>query len=154
MTDEKRPLDPVDAMLEEALRALSPRERQALFRDLVRELRRRTQARITRQEAPDGTPWPPRKRDARGRVRSRAKMLTGLRHARRLHATSTPDGASLGYRGSTGRLAAVHHHGLRDRVSANGPTVAYPARPLLGLSPADRAWLRDRLLAHVTTSEG
>ncbi len=54
------------------------------------------------------------------------------------------DGANavtVGYEGSTARIAAVHHFGAVDAVSEGGPRVRYPARPLLAISGEDRTWI-------------
>lgn len=148
--------DPADALaglddwLRRGLKAVvSPADRRKLFRELARELRKRNQARITKQSGPDGQPWTPRKRDSQGRVRSTAKLLIGLRSARRMSLTSTATGAEVGYRGMVARLASVHHSGLADQVAPDGPTVKYATRPLLGIADADRAMIRQRLLDHL-----
>ena len=136
----------LDGWLKSAIAATAPAARKRLLRDIVRELRKRNQARITRQVAPDGEKWEPRKKNARGKVRSTAKMLIGLRAARRMRIKVKADGAELGYEGRTARIAAVHQFGGLDAVSDNGPRVRYPARPLLGVSADDRAMVRSLLL--------
>ncbi|WP_415843094.1 hypothetical protein [Yersinia entomophaga] len=35
----------------------------------------------------------------------------------------------------------VHHYGLRDKISRNGPTVKYERRQLLGLTDGDVEWI-------------
>nr|WP_255448355.1 phage virion morphogenesis protein [Telmatospirillum sp. J64-1] len=140
----------LDAWLRKAMAALEPGERQKLFREMARELRKRNQQRITRQAGPDGQPWEPRKRNAKGRVRSTAKMLIGLRAVRRMVISADGNGAEIGYRGRNAQIAAVHHHGHVDNVAPNGPRVKYPARQLLGLSVADLDWARARILEHLS----
>lgn len=141
--------DQVDAFLGAAVRALAPAQRKMLFREIIREVRKRNQARITRQVGPDGTKWEPRKRNSVGRVRSTAKMMIGLRAARRMAIAPSAEGGTIGYKKLTGYIASVHHHGRVGYVDKGGPKVRYPARPLLGLSAQDLAWLRARLIDHV-----
>lgn len=141
------PLAPLENWLVQSLAGLDPSARRALFREIGVEVRRRVRARIARQTAPDGTPWPARKRDRRGHIRSKAKMLTGLRELRRLGVTATAAGVTIGYSGITARIADVHQEGGVDRVMPGGPRVKYPSRPVLGLSGVDIDWLRDRIVA-------
>lgn len=146
------PFDQIDAYLGAAVRALAPAERKVLMREIIRELRKRNQKRITAQEGPDGRKWPPRARKRDGRVKSTAKMLLGFRAARRMVLEATQDGASLGYRGSTAALALVHHFGQVDFVVSGGPRVKYPARPLLGVSAGDIDWVRQRVMDRITAA--
>lgn len=146
------PFDKLDGFLVSALNALSPVARKTLFRVLAQEMRKRNQARMTKQTGPDGEKWEPRQRDREGNVRKKAKMLIGLRATRRLMVQANADGGSVSYRGSTARIAAVHHNGLADQVAPGGPRVTYPARPLLGFSNPDIAWLRDRLMEQIAKS--
>lgn len=153
MTDAADPLAPVERWLTNALSALEPAARKALLRHIGRELRKRHQRRISRQTGPDGATWPERKRDGAGRIRKRAKMLQGLREARRLALKAAPGGMELGYAGRNARLASVHHHGEVDAVAKGGPRVKYPARPLLGLAPDDLEFVRERLAAALSGRE-
>ena len=142
--------DPIAALedwLTQALAALEPGARSALFREIGRELRKRNQRRITRQTAPDGTPWSPRKRDQFGRVRKAAKMMLGLRQARRMALKATPGGLELGYSGRLAQIAAVHQFGAVDAVTEGGAKVKYPTREILGVAPEDLAYLRERIMA-------
>lgn len=146
MTDHD-PLAPVERWITTALERLNPSARKTLFRDIGRQLRQRNARRILRQTGPDGTPWAPRKLNAKGKIRDRAKMLQGLREARRLALKADASGMELGYTGRNARRASVHHGGEVDAVAKDGPRIKYPARPLLGLSPEDLAYVRDRLMA-------
>ncbi len=136
----------LDGWLKSALAATAPAGRKRILRDIVRELRRRNQRRMTRQTGPDGEAWEPRKRDKHGRIRTAAKMMVGLRAARRMRLQADTGGATVGYEGSTARIASVHHFGAVDAVAGGGPKVRYPARPLLGASVGDRGWVRRWLL--------
>lgn len=146
MADAADPLAPLENWLVQALAALDPSARRSLFREIGVEIRRRNRTRMQRETGPDGTPWPARKRDRNGRVRTKAKMLVGLRELRRLGVSATPAGVTIGYSGTTGRIAAVHQGGEVDRVMPGGPRVKYPSRPLLGLSPQDIDWLKYRIV--------
>lgn len=139
----------VDAFLGSAVAALAPAARRSLFREIIREIRKRNQARITRQVGPDGEAWAPRKRNGDGRVRSTAKMMIGLRAARRMAIAPTADGATVGYKRLTGYIAAVHHYGRVGHVAKGGPKVKYTPRPLLGLAAQDVEWIRRRLIDHI-----
>lgn len=141
------PLAPVESWLTAGLAALEPAARKSLLRDIARTLRRRNQRRIGRQVGPDGESWPARKRNSHGKVRSTAKMLLGLRPVRRLGAKADANGATVGYSGVTARIAEVHQFGGVDAVEPGGPKVKYPARPLLGFSAEDLAFVRERIMA-------
>lgn len=145
MSDD--PFAPVERWLTSALAALEPGARKALFREIGREVRKRNARRISRQTGPDGTPWPARKRNSHGKVRSTAKMLQGLRELRRLTVQADASGAEIGYSGRTARLAAVHHFGDVDAVEKGGASVKYSSRELLGLNAEDLAFVRDKLMA-------
>ncbi|MBB4267820.1 phage virion morphogenesis protein [Roseospira visakhapatnamensis] len=146
---------PLDAWMDRAVRALEAGALRGVVRDIARTVRRRTQARMAAQVAPDGTPWEPRKAQDQtkgGTVRKRAAMMRGLRRARRLRIQAAGDRVAIGWRGRDGRIAALHHHGGRDRVVEDRPRTAdYPARPLLGWTPEDVAAVRRALLQHLRT---
>lgn len=129
----------LDAWMAKALTALAPAERRSLFRRIGRELLKRNRAHMARQVGPDGAAWAPRSRDRHGRVKKVGKMMVGLRAARRLRATATPEGSELGWTGRDARIAAVHHFGALDYVDRqqSDAQTRYPLRPLLGLTPED-----------------
>ncbi|HFU7919686.1 TPA: phage virion morphogenesis protein, partial [Escherichia coli] len=52
------------------------------------------------------------------------------------------------YDGVAARIARVHQFGERDRVAA-GVYTDYPARELLGITPADERLIADRLLNRI-----
>ncbi|MBF0375766.1 MAG: phage virion morphogenesis protein, partial [Alphaproteobacteria bacterium] len=117
--------DRLDGWLRGALHALAPAARKTLFREIVRDLAARNRKRMSAQAGPDGDPWAKRKPNRNGRVRCYAKMMTGLRAARRLRATSAADGAELGWTGRNARIASVHQLGAADLVEPGGPAVKY-----------------------------
>lgn len=92
-------------------------------------------------------------RGARGGVRRKAqRMFTALRSNAHLKAGATPDEAWVAFTARASRIARVHHYGLRDRVTADGPETDYPQRELLGFSQADDEHLLARFLDHVATA--
>lgn len=142
------------------LAKLAPAQRRELARTIALDLRRSQQRRIAAQRAPDGTPYPARKRRAealrekRGAIRRRnGAMFIKLRTARWLKATVTAEGAEVGFFGRVARLARVHQEGGVDRVTFDGPVARYPARPLLGFTQGDLALVRDRVLEFLDTKD-
>jgi phage virion morphogenesis protein len=139
------------------LAKLAPSQRRQLARTVALDLRRAQQRRIAAQEAPDGTPYSPRKqraeslRDKRGAIRRRKNaMFAKLRTARWLKTNVTNEEAEVGFFGRVARLARIHQEGGEDRVSRDGPMAKYPARPLLGFTAQDRERVREILLEHLT----
>jgi len=149
-------LTQLDLWVAPLLAKLAPAQRRQLARTLALDLRRAQQQRIAAQKAPDGSPYPPRKRraeplrDKRGALRRKqGAMFAKLRTATWLKATATQESADVGFFGRVARLARVHQDGEMDRVTPGGRMVRYPQRPLLGFSPADRERVRDRLLQYL-----
>ncbi|KVH68820.1 virion morphogenesis protein [Burkholderia cepacia] len=118
---------------------LTSPQRALLAKGLAAELRRRHSRRIGEARNPDGSPYEPRKPQARRKKgRIRRAMFAKLRTARFLKTESSADVAALHFTKQVERIARVHQDGLRDRVRRNkGPIVKYPARELLGLADAD-----------------
>lgn len=141
----------IEAWMGKALAALAPAERSALFRRIGRELAKRNRQHMMRQVGPDGTAWAPRHRDRHGRVRKAAKMMVGLRAARRMKTTSTAAGAEIGWNGRDARIAQVHQSGALDYVdrAVTDKQVRYPVRQLIGLSPEDVDFVRDTIMGHL-----
>lgn len=105
------------------LARLQPGERRTLARKIGTELRRSQSQRIGRQQAPDGSPYAPRKQQLRqksGRVK-RAKMFVKLRQAKHFKVTASPNAVSVGFVGRVSRIARVHQEGLTDRTRPGGP---------------------------------
>lgn len=126
-------LHKVDEWLTALLENLEPAARQRMMRELVQELRRTQQQNIRLQRNPDGRGYEPRKVTARTKKgRIKRQMFAKLRTAKYLKTTTSADSASVQFEGKVQRIAKVHHYGLRDRVSRNGPTVHYEKRELLG----------------------
>ncbi|WP_454255185.1 phage virion morphogenesis protein [Pseudomonas sp. Marseille-Q8238] len=146
-------LDDLADWLTPLISRLEPGERTRLARTLAQQLRRRQQQRIIAQRNPDGTAYAPRKkRDLRGkvgRIKRRVKMFTKLRAVRYIKAKGNAAEAAVGFAGRITRIARVHQYGLRDRAERGAPDVQYARRELIGLTDADREFIRDELLRHL-----
>jgi phage virion morphogenesis protein len=150
-------LQRLEGWLSPLLARLTDAERRGLAREVARELRAGNTAAMRAQQAPDGTPWQPRKpnklREWRGTVRRKAKpapMFQKLRAAEHLKAQGLMDEAVLEFVGRADRIARVHHFGLEDRVTLGGPTYRYPARELLGITDVQIDQVRHLILNHIT----
>ncbi|WP_115540805.1 phage virion morphogenesis protein [Xanthomonas campestris] len=133
------------------LARLQPAERRTLARKIGTELRRSQSQRIGEQQAPDGTPYAPRKQQLRqksGRVK-RAKMFAKLRQAKYFKISASPNQVSVGFVGRVSRIARVHQEGRTEQVRPGGPRARYDKRVLLGISALDKQILRDQLLDHL-----
>ncbi|MBL5826085.1 phage virion morphogenesis protein [Serratia fonticola] len=131
-------LEPFETKLAGMIGNLSPQSRKALAVTIAKRLRASQQQNIKRQQAPDGTPYAPRKTQLRSKQgRIKRAMFTKLRTARYLKANSS-NAAVVEFVGRVKRMAEVHHYGLRDRPSVRVPEVRYEERPLLGFSNKER----------------
>ncbi|MGS0575531.1 phage virion morphogenesis protein [Xanthomonas oryzae pv. oryzicola] len=138
------------------LARLQPGERRTLARKIGTELRRSQSQRIGKQQAPDGTPYVPRKeqlRDKSGRIK-RKNMFAKLKQAKFLKVSASPNAVSVGFVGRVSRIARVHQEGLTERVRNAGPKARYEKRVLLGLSSEDRQIVGDQLLNHLLLAQG
>jgi phage virion morphogenesis protein len=125
----------VNDRLEALISSLSAPARKEMARSIAKKMRASQQQNIKKQQAPDGTPFKPRKeqpiRGKKGRVKR--EMFAKLRTAKYMKARATSDEALVEFVGKVQRLVRVHHYGLRDQPSRNGKDVRYEARPLLGI---------------------
>lgn len=139
-----------DTRLAGLITALSPQSRKSLAVAVSKRLRANQQQNIKRQQAPDGTPYAPRKTPLRNtkRLRDRA-MFSTLRTARYMKAKGSSDDAVVEFVGRVKRMANVHHYGLRDRPSPHSADVKYEARPLLGFSLADIKMIESVIIEQV-----
>lgn len=137
----------LDAALQGLLTRIGPHGRRALAVEIARRLRQANQGRIAAQTSPDGVPFAPRLRQAKGRIKR--QMFSRLRTTRWLKTRSSADEAVVEFVGQAARIANVHHHGLRDRVRPGGPEHAYAERPLLGFSPEDLSALEALVFDHL-----
>ncbi|MEA9587608.1 phage virion morphogenesis protein [Xanthomonas sp. WHRI 10064A] len=133
------------------LARLQEAERRKLASKIGTALRHSQSQRIGKQQAPDGSPYAPRKqkklREKSGRVKS-AKMFAKLRQAKFFKVSASPNAVSVGFVGSVSRIARVHQEGLAERVRPGGTRARYEKRVLLGLSAEDRHIVRNQLLNH------
>ncbi|TCL03710.1 phage virion morphogenesis protein [Sodalis ligni] len=125
--------------LEGLIAALSPKARKALAATIAKKLRTSQQQRIKRQQAPDGTPYVPRKpqplRKKKGRVKR--EMFCKLRTNRYLKTKGSSDSAVVEFTDRVQRMARVHHYGLRDKVSAHNKIIKYENRALIAIYKID-----------------
>ena len=112
---------------------MTPSKRRAIMGALAKALRTINTKRMLAETDPEGDAWEARKNPPR-RPGSK-KMMAGLR--RQLKATSGADFAAVGFSGRTGKIAAIHHHGLMAAVSPEGPRVQYATRQLIGIADGD-----------------
>ncbi|MGQ6290935.1 phage virion morphogenesis protein [Serratia sp. IR-2025] len=143
-------LNPFDTRLAGLIAKLSPQSRKSLAVAVSKRLRAGQQQHIKRQQAPDGTPYAPRKTRLRRtkRLRDRA-MFSKLRNARYLKAKGTGEAAVVEFVGRVQRMANVHHFGLRDRPTPHSEAVKYEARPLLGFGPDDVKIIETAVIEHL-----
>ncbi|OFJ49199.1 phage virion morphogenesis protein [Janthinobacterium lividum] len=137
------------------LAKLQPAQRRAINHKVAIDLRRSQAQRIKAQQGPDGSAYPARKRrkefkGKKGRIkRQKAAMFNRIRTTKYLKVHADPGKLTVGFVGKIMHVARVHQEGLTDNVSKKGPKYSYPARPLLGISEADRTLIRGSLLCHL-----
>ena len=137
------------------LAKLQPAQRRAINHKVAIDLRRSQAQRIKAQQGPDGAAYPARKRrkefkGKNGRIkRQKAAMFNNIRTAKYLKMHADPDQLNIKFLTKVARIARVHHEGLTDSVTKNGPKYSYPSRPLLGFSKTDRTLIRESLLRHL-----
>ncbi|MBP2194731.1 phage virion morphogenesis protein [Pantoea cypripedii] len=139
----------VEDRLSALINNLSAPARKEMARNIAKKLRASQQDNIKRQQAPDGTPFKPRKTQPVRRKKGRVKreMFAKLRTAKYMKAQADSDEAVVSFTGRVQRMARVHHYGLRDRPSRKGKEVQYEARPLLGLSETDLDFIQNQIIA-------
>ncbi|EMH4105010.1 phage virion morphogenesis protein [Serratia marcescens] len=143
-------LNPFDTRLAGLIAKLSPQSRKSLAVAVSKRLRAGQQQHIKRQQAPDGTPYAPRKTRLRNKKRLRDRaMFSKLRTARYLKAKGNSDAAVVEFVGRVQRMVNVHHFGLRDRPTPHSEAVKYEARPLLGFGPDDVKIIETAVIEHL-----
>ncbi len=143
-------LNPFDTRLAGLIAKLSPQSRKSLAVAVSKRLRAGQQQHIKRQQAPDGTPYAPRKTRLRNKKRLRDRaMFSKLCTARYLKAQGNSDAAVVEFVGRVQRMVNVHHYGLRDRPTPHSEAVKYEVRPLLGFSTADTKLVEKSILSHL-----
>lgn len=143
-----KPLDAFAERLGALINNLEPPAQKEMARTIAKRLRTSQQQNIRRQQAPDGTPFKPRRaepvRKKKGRVKR--EMFTKLRTAKYMKAKATNSEATVEFVGKVQRMARVHHYGLRDRPARDAKEVPYDERPLLGLNDEDLQMIEKEII--------
>jgi phage virion morphogenesis protein len=148
-------VEEVQTKLSALINNLSPQARRQLARNIGQALRKNQQARIARQENPDGTAFEPRKPrkefgKKKGRIKRKA-MFAKLRTARYFKIQSNANEVSVGFNGSSAMIAKVHQYGLMSSPSKTKDfKVRYAQRELLGFSQSDLDVIEDLVLAQLS----
>ena len=148
-------VEEVQTKLSALINNLSPQARRQLARNIGQALRKNQQARIARQENPDGTAFEPRKPrkefgKKKGRIKRKA-MFAKLRTARYFKIQSNANEVSVGFNGSSAMIAKVHQYGLISSPSKTKDfKVRYAQREVLGFSQSDLDVIEDLVLAQLS----
>lgn len=148
-------VEEVQAKLTALINNLSPQARRQLARNIGQALRKNQQARIARQENPDGTAFEPRKPrkefgKKKGRIKRKA-MFAKLRTARYFKIQSNANEVSVGFNGSSAMIAKVHQYGLMSNPSKTKDfKVRYAQRELLGFSQSDLDIIEDLVIEQLS----
>lgn len=138
----------VNDRLEALISSLSAPARKKMARSIGRKLRASQQQNIRRQQAPDGTPFKPRKtqpvRSKKGRIKR--EMFAKLRNAMYMKTQASPNEAVIEFADNVQPIARVHHYGLSDRPSRKEKQVQYKARPLLGIDAKEHGFIEDLIM--------
>lgn len=135
-------VEQAQAKLTALINNLSPQARRQLARNIGQALRKSQQARIARQQNPDGTAFEPRKPQKqfgkkKGRIKRKA-MFAKLRTAKYLKVRSNANEVAVGFTESSSIIANIHQYGLIGTVNKkHGLKVQYAQRELLGFSESD-----------------
>lgn len=148
-------VEEVQAKLNALINNLSPQARRQLARNIAQALRKNQQARIARQENPDGTAFEPRKPrkefgKKKGRIKRKA-MFAKLRTAKHLKIKSNANEVSIGFTSSSAALAKIHQYGLMSSPSKTKDfKVRYAQRELLGFSQSDLDIIEDLVIEQLS----
>nr|DAI54645.1 MAG TPA: virion morphogenesis protein [Caudoviricetes sp.] len=148
-------VEEVQAKLNALINNLSPQARRQLARNIGQALRKNQQARIARQENPDGTVFEQRKPrkefgKKKGRIKRKA-MFAKLRTARYFKIQSNANEVSVGFNGSSAMIAKVHQYGLMSSPSKTKDfKVRYAQRELLGFSQSDLDIIEDLVIEQLS----
>lgn len=142
----------INDRLEALISSLSAPARKEMARTIAKKLRASQQQNIKRQQAPDGTPFKPRKtqpvRSKKGRIKR--EMFAKLRTAKYMKTQASPNEAVIEFAGNVQRMARVHHYGLRDRPLRGAKQVPYSERPLLGVNETDTHLIGEIIISHLS----
>ena len=148
-------VEEVQAKLNALINNLSPQARRQLARNIGQALRKNQQARIARQENPDGRSFEPRKPrkefgKKKGRIKRKA-MFVKLRTARYFKIQSNANEVSVGFTGPSSTIAKIHQYGLMGGPSGpHGFKVRYAQRELLGFNQSDLDLIEDLVIKHLS----
>ena len=148
-------VEEVQAELNALINNLSLQARRQLARNIGQALRINQQARIARQENPDGTAFEPRKPrkefgKKKGRIKRKA-MFAKLGTARYFKIQSNANEVSVGFNGSSAMIAKVHQYGLMSSPSKTKDfKVRYAQRELLGFSQSDLDIIEDLVIEQLS----
>lgn len=148
-------VEEVQAKLNALINNLSLQARRQLARNIGQALRKNQQARIARQENPDGTAFEPRKPrkefgKKKGRIKRKA-MFAKLGTARYFKIQSNANEVSVGFNGSSAMIAKVHQYGLMSSPSKTKDfKVRYAQRELLGFSQSDLDIIEDLVIEQLS----
>lgn len=148
-------VEEIQAKLTALINNLSPQARRQLARNIGQALRKNQQARIARQENPDGTAFEPRKPrkefgKKKGRIKRKA-MFAKLRTAKHLKIKSNANEVSIGFTSSSAAIAKIHQYGLMSSPSKTKDfKVRYAQRELLGFSQSDLDIIEDLVIEQLS----
>nr|DAN73306.1 MAG TPA: virion morphogenesis protein [Caudoviricetes sp.] len=148
-------VEQVQAKLTALINNLSPQARRQLARNIGQALRKSQQARIARQQNPDGTAFEPRKAQKqfgkkKGRIKRKA-MFAKLRTARYLKVRSNANEVAVGFTESSSIIANIHQYGLIGTVNKkHGLKVQYAQRELLGFGKQDLDVIEDLIIEQLS----
>lgn len=148
-------VEEIQAKLNALINNLSPQARRQLARNIAQALRKNQQARIARQENPDGTAFEPRKPrkefgKKKGRIKRKA-MFAKLRTAKHLKIKSNANEVSIGFTSSSAAIAKIHQYGLMSSPSKTKDfKMRYAQRELLGFSQSDLDIIEDLVIEQLS----
>lgn len=157
---------PLGYELDELAGRLEPGARKKLGRAIATDVRGANAKRIQANVTPEGDAMVPRKAKPSGKLRPRRlrDQITRLKRSVRtekmfqratasnyLRKQSSEGEAQVGFVGAMARIMRVHHYGLRDTVTRDpaSPETTYPARAVIGLTPADRLRVLEKVTEHL-----
>ena len=148
-------IEQVQTRLNALIDNLSPQARQQLARRIGQQLRKSQQARIARQQNPDGSKYEPRKqqklRGKQGRIKRKA-MFAKLKTARFLKIRTNANEVNLGFTGSAADIATIHQYGLQAKPNKKvNYKVQYPKRELLGFNNEDISLIEMMILEQLAS---
>ena len=148
-------VEQAQAKLTALINNLSPQARRQLARNIGQALRKSQQARIARQQNPDGTAFEPRKPQKqfgkkKGRIKRKA-MFAKLRTAKYLKVRSNANEVAVGFTESSSIIANIHQYGLIGTVNKkHGLKVQYAQRELLGFGKQDLDLIEDLIIEQLS----